>query len=168
MLSELFTVFSPELETPSVSEASEFACKNIIVFNGCEVRTENSVTRDTVRHHNACQAMPNSYPQWQNFQFAPNNHYEFSCKHFLQQLQFSLNTHYFYNLTLRYLQLLSRNIYDTDVETSGGKWHQNVEKKRSWCHARELSYIPAPERAVWSGSKLFTICSASFGPTAVG
>ena len=36
--------------------------KAIRTFNGCEVRIENSVTRVTVRHHKACQVMPNSYP----------------------------------------------------------------------------------------------------------
>ena len=28
-------------------------CHNIRIFNGCEVLTENSVTRVTVRHHEA-------------------------------------------------------------------------------------------------------------------
>ena len=30
--------------------------------NGCEVRIENSFTRVTVRHHETCRVMPNSYP----------------------------------------------------------------------------------------------------------
>ena len=34
----------------------------IRIFNGCEVLIENSVTRVTFRHHEACQVMPNSYP----------------------------------------------------------------------------------------------------------
>ena len=34
----------------------------IRIFNGCEVLIENSVTRMTVRHHEACRVMPNSYP----------------------------------------------------------------------------------------------------------
>ena len=34
----------------------------IRIFNGCEVLIENSVTRVTVRHHEACRVMPNSYP----------------------------------------------------------------------------------------------------------
>ena len=39
--------------------------KNIIrIFNGCEVRIENSFTRVTVRHHEACRVKPNSYPEW--------------------------------------------------------------------------------------------------------
>ena len=36
---------------------------NIRIFNDCEVRIENSVTRVTVRHHEACRVMPNSYPE---------------------------------------------------------------------------------------------------------
>ena len=46
----------------------------IRTFNGCEVQIENSVTRVTVRHHEPHRLMPNSYPEWRNFQFAPNNH----------------------------------------------------------------------------------------------
>ena len=38
--------------------------------NGCEVRIGNFVTRVTVRHHEACRLMPNSYPEWQYFHFA--------------------------------------------------------------------------------------------------
>ena len=35
----------------------------IRIFNGREVRIENSVTRVTVRHHEAYRVMPNSYPE---------------------------------------------------------------------------------------------------------
>ena len=37
----------------------------IRIFTGCEVRIENSVTRVTVRHHEAFLnlVMPNSYPE---------------------------------------------------------------------------------------------------------
>ena len=33
------------------------------IFNGCEVLFENSVMRVTVRHHEACKVMRNSYPR---------------------------------------------------------------------------------------------------------
>ena len=33
----------------------------IRIFNGCEMRIENSVTRVTVRHREACRVMPNNY-----------------------------------------------------------------------------------------------------------
>ena len=39
-----------------------FFIEIIIIFNGCEVLIENSVTRVTVRHHEACRMMPISYP----------------------------------------------------------------------------------------------------------
>ena len=35
----------------------------IRTFNGCEVGIENSDTRVTVRHREACQVMLNSYPE---------------------------------------------------------------------------------------------------------
>ena len=38
-------------------------CKTIRNFNGCEMQIENSVTRIIVWHHEACQVMPNSYPE---------------------------------------------------------------------------------------------------------
>ena len=53
----------------------------LIQFNGCEVRIENSVTRVTVRHHETSRVMPNSYPELRNFQFAPNHHYGFFFLH---------------------------------------------------------------------------------------
>ena len=37
--------------------------QNIIIFNGCDVWIENSVTRVTVRHQETCRVMPNSYPE---------------------------------------------------------------------------------------------------------
>ena len=39
--------------------------KNLRIFNGYEVCTENSVTGgNSVQHHEACRVMPNSYPDW--------------------------------------------------------------------------------------------------------
>ena len=58
----------------SFKESVKPVCKIIGIFNGWEVRIENSVTRRTVRHQEACRVMHNSYLEWQNFQFAPNNH----------------------------------------------------------------------------------------------
>ena len=52
-------------------------------FNDCELRIENSVTTVTVQHREACRVMPNSYPEWRNFQFSPNNHYGFFFLHTL-------------------------------------------------------------------------------------
>ena len=55
-------------------------CENIRNLNGCEW-IENSVMRVTVRHHGTCRVMQNSYPEWKNFQFAPNNRYRFFFLH---------------------------------------------------------------------------------------
>ena len=41
------------------------------------------IERVTVRHHKACQVMPNSYPEWRNFQFTPNCHDWFFFLHTL-------------------------------------------------------------------------------------
>ena len=38
--------------------------QNIRIFNGREVRIENSILRVTVQHHEACRVMPNNYPKW--------------------------------------------------------------------------------------------------------
>ena len=34
-------------------------------------------------HHEVCRMMPNSYPEWRKFQFAPSNHYRFFFLHIL-------------------------------------------------------------------------------------
>ena len=39
----------------------------ILSFHYLEVRIENSITRVTVRHHEACPVMPNSYPRVTEF-----------------------------------------------------------------------------------------------------
>ena len=63
------------------------------------MRIENSVTRVTVRHHEACRVKPNSYPEWRNFQFAPNNHYRFCFLHTLpSMIVFKLGFALFYQL----------------------------------------------------------------------
>ena len=67
----------------SLSVSLSVVVKNIKIFNGCEMQIDNSVTKLTVRHHEACRMMPNSYPEWWNFQFAPINHYWFFFLHTL-------------------------------------------------------------------------------------
>ena len=52
-------------------------------FNVYKTQVENSVTRVTVHYHEACWAMPNIYPEQQNFQFAPVNLYGFFFLHAL-------------------------------------------------------------------------------------
>ena len=48
-----------------------------------ELRIEKSVMTVIVQHRETCRVMPNSYPEWQDFQFAPNNHYGFFFLHTL-------------------------------------------------------------------------------------
>ena len=116
-----------------------------MIFNGCEVRIENSITRIFVLHHEACQAMPNSYPEWQNFQFAQNDQIWISFLAYI--LHLSLNV-LFYQFNAKIstfatkkcsLQLLSW----VDGKTFCGKWRQKLTskvKKLSWRHARESTY----------------------------
>ena len=89
---------------------------NIRIFNGCEVLTENSVTRVTVRHHE----------DW-NFQFAPKNHYGFF---FLQTLPstiaFKLEYVLFYQFDAKITTFFDQEKFGTarllyvDVETFDG------------------------------------------------
>ena len=91
-----------------------------------EVQIENSVTMVTVQHHEACRLMPNSYPEWGNFQSTPSNHYGFSCILFLQKLHLSLNMRYFINF-VKFNNFFYKKkfdlspIDDTDL-TFGSKW----------------------------------------------
>ena len=87
-------------------------------FNGCEVRIDTSITRVTVRHHEACRVMANSYPEWQNFQFIPTI-ISFSYILFLlsstivfkpKRLYLSLNMRYFNNFALKWVHYRSRNV----------------------------------------------------------
>ena len=85
------------------------------VFNGCEVRIENSVTRVTVRLHEAYRVMPNTYPEWRNFGFTPKSIIEsFSCILFIRRLYLSLDMCYCVNFTLNFNQEMfgSAPIYD--------------------------------------------------------
>ena len=80
------------------------------IFNGCEVQIEKSVTRVTVRQHEACRVMPNSY--WSDRTF--NSHrwtilVSFSCIFFLRTLYLNFHMHYCINITLKYLHFRSRH-----------------------------------------------------------
>ena len=87
--------------------------------------------------------MPNSYPDWWNFQFAPNNHYGFLFLHTLPttiafKLEYVLFYQFYAEITTFFNQEMfgSVPIEDVDVETFGGndvnmtseheKWRQNV------------------------------------------
>ena len=77
--------------------------------NGCEVRIEKFVTSVTVRHHEACQVMPKSYPEWRYFQHAAKHPYGFVFSHtlpsriaFKQECVFFFVFFFFINFTLKY------------------------------------------------------------------
>ena len=123
--------------------------QNIRIFNGSEVRIENSVTRVTVGHHKVCR-LPNSYPEWQNFQFALNNHYRFFFLHTLQQQHLSLHTGYFFNFTPN-MHIFFHEIFglatncDVGIGMFVGKWCQNwqCDVKRRPEVKNKSSYIPS-------------------------
>ena len=49
-------------ETNILNHDHQHACTIIRILNSCEVLIENFVMRVTVRHHEACRVMLNSYP----------------------------------------------------------------------------------------------------------
>ena len=56
--------------------------ENVRILNACEVRFENSITRVTVRHHEACREISKSCSDRRNFQFTPID-YGFFFSHVL-------------------------------------------------------------------------------------
>ena len=101
------------------------------VFNGCEVLIENSITRVTVRLHEACRVMPNSYPS-DGIQFAPMNHYRFFFLHTLPStIAFRLEYVLFYQLYAKITTFFYQETFGTApllyvcVETFDGNWHEN-------------------------------------------
>ena len=79
--------------------ALSYIVQTIRMFNGCMVLIENSVTRVTVLHHEACRVMPNRYPSDGIFSLHRITIMDsFSCILFLRQLHLDLNTCCFVNL----------------------------------------------------------------------
>ena len=73
-LQDYFTHFEPSQfklvgQKQKISEGNHLAvCRqNIRIFNGCEMQIENSVTRVTVRHHEACQVRAEQLSQVTEF-----------------------------------------------------------------------------------------------------
>ena len=105
------------------------------------MRTENSVTRVTVRHHEWCKTVIPSDVVFNLHRTTIKD--SFSCILFLWQQHLSLNVCYFVSFTLRYLHFWSRHVLFRSYIRC---WHQNVWRKmtsRCWCHAWELSYTPS-------------------------
>ena len=80
---------------------------------------ENSVTRVTVWHHEAYQVMPNSYPEWRNFQLAPNNHDVFF---FLHTLSSTIVLKIEYALFYQFCAKLLKHIFDQERLGSTTSW----------------------------------------------
>ena len=143
---------------------------SIRIFNGCEVRIENSVNRVTVPHHEACRVMPNSYPEWWNFQLAPNwffflhilpstTTFKFTyglfCQFYAKISTFSIKK---YLVQLLPSKLTSEHLAENNVKN----WHCDI-KKTSWrhayvvLHAREASSckttFPSPGQKFQSGTE---------------
>ena len=117
----------------------------IRIYTGCEVRIENSVTRVTFRHHEACRVMPNIILS----DGILNSHRttitdSFSCKLFLRQLYLSMNMHYFIKFMLKYVYFRrSRGVLfscyqkTTSCMTSGRSYYTT-----SWHHA--IGHLTSP------------------------
>ena len=105
-----------------------------IHFNGSEVQIENSITRLTVQLHEACRVMPNSYPEWRNFQLAPNDHYGFFFLHTLPlTIAFKLLYVSFYQYDAEISTFSAKKCFlfgcptcDIDVKTFARKWHHKL------------------------------------------
>ena len=121
------------------------------IFSGCEVWIKNSFTSVTVRHHEASRAMPNSYSNWQNFQFASNNHYWLFFLHtFPLTITFKLRYSFLYQFNAKNIcicgqeMLGSAPIYDTAskclAENRRQNWNQNVEGPPDVMHRSRLSH----------------------------
>ena len=96
------------------------------IFNDCEVQTENSVTRITVQHQQACRVMPNGYTEWWNFKLTLNNHYK------ILFLAYSASDNCIW-AWIGVLNLQSRNVrfatYQHSHKKYGGKWHKTSSPK---------------------------------------
>ena len=126
--------------------------QSIKIFNGCEVLIDNSVTRVTVRHHEARRVMPNSYPSDGIFNLHRITIMDsFYCIIFLRQLHLDFNICCFINLRYNNYIFRSRKVrYGSSLIC----WRPNVwwkltwkwcqvkmtSKSAYWRHARESSY----------------------------
>ena len=122
----------------------------LMIFNGCEVRIENSVTRVTVRHHQACRVMPNSYPEWRNFHFLPNSHYGFFFLH-TRPSSTAFKLCYFVNFTLKYLHFWSRQVRFSFYLR---RWRHDV-----WQKMTSKTYIMTSKLASWHQKNVLMSCT---------
>ena len=98
----------------------------IRIFNVCEVLVEYSVMRVTVRHHEACRVMPNSYPSDGICILHRRTIMgSFSCILFLRQLHLDLNLCFFFSIYAKIATFFDQEKFGTarllyvDVEPFG-------------------------------------------------
>ena len=101
---------------------------SIRIFNGCEVLIENSVTRVTVRHHEACRVMPNSYTSDGIFSLHRRSIMDTFFLHTLPStIALRLECALFYQFYAKITTFFDQEKFGTapllyvDVETFGGK-----------------------------------------------
>ena len=144
-------------------------CKIIRIFNGCESLIENSVTRVTIRHHEACRVMPNSYPNDGIINLHRRTIMDFIFLHTLPStIAFRLEYVLFYQFyakistffdqeqfgTAPFNTLTSKRLAETDVKMTSirQKWCQNIKIVilTSWSrvilHSSCKTTFPSPGR----------------------
>ena len=144
------------MNTEYRSECKHLTIDGLIIriFNGCEVLIENSVTRVTVRHHEACRVMPNSYSSDGIFSLYGRTIMDyFSCILYLWQLHLNLNMCYQFYAKIN--AFFNQEKYGTapllyvDVEMFGGNGcenHVKTSKIMSKLHHSCKTTFPSPGR----------------------
>ena len=99
------------------------------------------------RGNEACRVMPNSYPEWRNVQFAPNDHYRFFfLPTFPTTIAFRLEYVLFYQLRPK-TSFLNHEMFGlapllyVGVKTFGGKWRQHDVKTSKWRENRHPAVV---------------------------
>ena len=101
----------------------------IKVFNGCEVRIQNSITRLTVQHHELCQVMPNSKLERRNFQFALNNHYRFFFLHTLPSTTACRLEYVISSISRKHNYIFEQEMFSSAPNLRS--WRQKVWRKKT-------------------------------------
>ena len=128
-----------------------FEYKNLKWLWGADWKFRHEVTRVTVRHHEACKEMPNSYPSDRIFNLHRRTIMDsFSCILFRRQLHLDFNKCCFYQFYATISTFFDQEKFGTapllyvDVEPFGGIWRENdvktskmTSKSSYWRHAQE-------------------------------
>ena len=112
--------------------------------------------------------MLNSYPEWQNFQFTPNNHYGFVFLHIFSstitfKLLHALFCQYYAEISIFTVKksLVRLQTSETDVGTFGRKWCQILtwrQKDTQTSCTSVILYPPPPPTFLSEGSTWLTAC----------